>query len=476
MLGKILEKYRKIVVLIDPRIERYVKTEKELKSTLLAPASLIPVVLHQIGLLEADPVLITSLSALTFVLLIFKVLEALTSASILAKELDNELPYAVVAAAAASKTGLEFIEFLKFASTSRILKFFRFLGERFVRLADIMGVTGALTTLSRITPSKTKYFLIEYSMALDSGTALSQLRDRATDFMKTISSHITRSISFRINAGIIVCVGLTVGPLIALSMTFLAGEELISLVVPALVLAGFLITSLFPDYPIGLQVVVDERLTKVFRVSYVAGTAALIFPLYHLASGDVAGFAWCVRQASVISLILGLPPAVLQLRAVLDTLASRVVGRASNHVRVFRSFHLYDDEELEKVLRKPVRSWLILYLSEAIAFLKQLGDCDPEVFEVFVNFVYEVRRTLKQYVGAIMIMSSVVVLAPFLIASAVSLGYELASLTNTLLTSYVSVLALGYSASKIVLGRNVSTAYSGLATLIFVVLLPVLSS
>lgn len=472
MLERILRKYQRYTALVDSRVSRYVKAEKELKLALaLTPTSLAPVILYYVGLLETDLTLVASLSALLSVLSTFRVLETLTSVSSITKKLDDELPFAVLAATAASKTGLEFIEFLKFASTSRIFKSFRFLGERFVKLAEILGIAEALMRLSRITSGKTKYFLIEYSVALNSGTALSQLRDYATDFMKTISSQITRAISFRINAGITTCVGLTIGPLVALSMTFLVGEELTSFVVPFLVLVGFLMTSLFPDYPVGLQAVINEKLLKVFRASYIAGTALLVFPLQYLISGDVAGFTRCLQQASATSLVLGLLPAALQLRAVLDTVAGRVVSRASNHVRVFRSLQLYKDRELEDTLEKYVKSWLTLYLSEALTFLKQLGDCDPEVFEMFTNFVYEVRRTLWQYVVALAIMTSVIVLAPFLVASTMTLGCELSSLTNTLLVSYTSLLVLGYSASKIILGKNSSTAYPALTMLIFAVMI-----
>ena len=474
MLERILKKYQKYVMLIDPRIERYVKAEKELKLTLaLIPASLTLLVLSFIGLLKADLTLITSLSALLAVLSSHKVLETLTSVSFINKRLDDELPFAVLTATAASKTGLEFVEFLRFVSTSRIFKSFRSLGERFVKLAELLGITEAIMILSRISSSKTKYFLIEYTVALSSGTALSQLRDNATDFLKTISSQITRSIYFRVNAGITACVGLTVGPLIAVSMTFLVGEELVSIIVPTLVLVGFLLTSLFPDYPVGLQVVVDDNVLNVFRASYVAGTAVLIFPLQYMVNGDLTSFIKTLQHASVASLVLGLLPVTLYLKAVLDTSIDKILSRASNHVRVFRSFHLYNDDELRKTLRKCVKSWLMIYLSEALAFLKRLGDCDPEVFELFTNFVYEVRRTLKQYVSSLIIMSLVVVLAPFLIASTISLGYELTSLTNIILVSYVSVLTLSYSVSKIILGKNISTAYPGIAVLILTISLPI---
>lgn len=473
MLERIFRKYQKYVALVDPRVSRYVRAKKELKLVLvLTPTSLAPIILYCVRLLETDLTLVALLSALLSVSSASRVLETLTSASSMTKKLDDELPFAVLVATAASKTGLEFIEFLKFASTSRIFKSFRPIGERFVKLAEISGVPEALMRLSRITSGKTKYFLIEYSIALNSGAALSQLRDYATDFMKTISSQITKSISFRINAGVVVCVGLTIGPLVAISMTFLVGEELTSLVVPFLVLIGFLTTSFFPDYPIGLQTVIDEELLRVFRASYVAGTALLVSPLRHLIDEDVADFTRCLQQASAASLVLGLLPAALQLRAVLSTVAGRVVSRASNHVRVFRSLQLYEDMELEETLEKRVKSWLTLYLSEALTFLKQLGDCDPEVFEVFTNFVYEVRRTLLQYVAALTIMTSVIVLAPFLVASAITLGRELASPASTLLVSYTSLLVLGYSASKITLGKNLSTVYPALTTLIFAVMIP----
>jgi hypothetical protein len=268
-------------------------------------------------------------------------------------------------------------------------------------------------------------------------------------------------------------VALTTGPLVSISMTFLIGDELVGFVVPVLVLAGFLISSLFPDYPVSLQVVVDEGLLRVFRASYAAGTLLLLLPLHNLVSGDLRDFVKLLQITSVISLVLGAFPAILQLTALSTAVEGRVVSRASNHVRVFRSFHLYDDEELRRAVRRRVRSWLTLYLSDALAFLKSLGDCEPEVFELFVNFFYEVRRTLKHYVSALAVMCFAVVLTPFLIASTISLGYEAAPLTSTLLVSYVSVLVLGYSVSKISLGKNTSTAYPALATLIFATLLPV---
>jgi len=468
MLDKIIRKYRRYVALVNPRIEKYANAERELRQALiLAPISLAPAVLHYVGVLGADPALITSLSALIFVLSTYRVLETLTSITSINKGLDGELPFATLVAAAASKTGLEFAEFLRFASSSKIFKSFKFLSERFVKLADVLGVVGALTTLSKITSGKTKYFLLEYSLALNSGTALTQLRDAAADYVKTIYSQVVKSINFRINAGLITCVALTIGPLVSVSMTFLIGDELASFVVPALVLAGFLMSSLFPDYPVSLQVVIDEGLLRFFRASYVAGTLLLILPLHYLVSGSLREFVELLQITSVASLVIGVFPAILQLMVVSTAVGGRVVGRASNHVRIFRSFYLYEDEELREVVRKRVRSWLTLYLSDALAFLKKLGDCEPEVFDLFVNFFYEVRRTLRYYVSALTIMCFVVVLTPFLIASTISLSYEAAPSTSVLLISYVSVLALGYSVSKISLGKNTSTAYPALAALIF---------
>jgi hypothetical protein len=474
MFDEVIRKYRRYVALVDPRIEKYVNAEKELRQALtLAPISLTPAILYYIGVLDTDPALIASLSALILVLSTFRVLETLTSITSISRGLDDELPFATLVAAAASKTGLEFVDFLRFASTSKVFKSFRFLGERFVKLAEVLGVAGALTTLSKIASGKTKYFLTEYSLALNSGTALTQLRDAASDYVKTIYAQVVKSVNFRINAGLTACVALTTGPLVSISMTFLVGDELVGFVVPVLVLAGFLISSLFPDYPVSLQVVVDEGLLRVFRASYAAGTLLLLLPLHNLVSGDLRDFVKLLQITSVISLVLGAFPAILQLTALSTAVEGRVVSRASNHVRVFRSFHLYDDEELRRAVRRRVRSWLTLYLSDALAFLKSLGDCEPEVFELFVSFFYEVRRTLKHYVSALAVMCFAVVLTPFLIASTISLGYEAAPLTSTLLVSYVSVLVLGYSVSKISLGKNTSTAYPALATLIFATLLPV---
>jgi len=73
-----------------------------------------------------------------------------------------------------------------------------------------------------------------------------------------------------------------------------------------------------------------------------------------------------------------------------------VVERMANHVRVYRSMHLYRDERLEILAEKSIRSWLADYLRGSSEFFRLIGDVDPNVFELFVSFVFEVQRIKKR--------------------------------------------------------------------------------
>ncbi|MEM3948963.1 MAG: hypothetical protein QXM76_05155, partial [Zestosphaera sp.] len=100
-------------------------------------------------------------------------------------------------------------------------------------------------------------------------------------------------------------------------------------------------------------------------------------------------------------------------------------------------------------------------------FFRLLGDVDPSVFDLFVMFVMEVRRTMGRAMAHVAFMAAVVLLAPVLSTATMGLGAGLGVAAETLLTGYASVLGFGYIAGKIALGRNVSTLLPGLAALLY---------
>jgi len=133
--------------------------------------------------------------------------------------------------------------------------------------------------------------------------------------------------------------------------------------------------------------------------------------------------------------------------------------------------HLYRDEKLEALTKKSVRPWLADYLKESAEFFRLIGDVDPNVFELFVNFVFEVQRIKQRASIYMFVMLGAAATSPLLAVATLQLGGSLGQTALTVLMGYITTLSFSYIASKIATGRNISTLLPGIATLIYITML-----
>ncbi len=479
MISKLIERYKHTVALITGDVRRYEKASDDVKTAfyLTPAAAAVPLTLYLIGVLR-DAVLLTvvcigmGLSAWT------KVLDTVTALQSFRKRLEEELPFFTLSATAVSKTGLEPVELLRFLSNSKAFSAFGELGRRFWSLSEVFGSSEGLTMLFRLAGGRVGLFLIEYASALSSGTALQHLRDRASDFVRTVAVEVDGALLNRMAMAMMVSMFFSTAPviLIAMSTLFTASLEgrapevpaLIQVLAPVIASASMLLAIVLPGYPLASQVIVDGRTLTLYKAAFVSGMTLLALPptMLSLELVNLSGFRELAFYSSLTAIGLG----VLSFTSVFKALMTRiddVVEGMAQHVRIFRSMHLFKSEKLEKLMRKPVRPWLVDYLKESMEFFRVLGDVDPSIFDLFVMFVLEVQRAMRKAMTHVAFMTAVVLLTPVLSTATISLGAGLGVVTEALLASYASVLGFGCVAGKIALGRNASTLLPGTAALLY---------
>ncbi|MEM0015275.1 MAG: hypothetical protein QXS42_00535 [Zestosphaera sp.] len=477
--SSIVEKYRRMVALITGDIKRYRRASKEVKTAAyLTPLAVtLPLVLHYLEFLQ-DPALLAIVGLSLGLAAWVRVIDTATSLQGFRRKLDEELPFFTLTATAVSRTGLEPVELLRFLTSSEVFSAFRELGRRFWGLSEAFGSSEGLAMLARLASGRVRPFLTEYTLALASGTALQHLRDRAMDFVKTVAVEVERTLGSRMVAAMVISMFFSVMPVVLISMTALFTTSLedgapgapafIQVLAPAIVGASALLAVVLPGYPLAVQVVMEGKVLTACRAAFASGTGLLALPPIMLSLGlmDLSGFRELTIYCSLVAAALGAVPFTHTLKALM-TRIDDVVESMAQHVRVYRSMHLYRNERLEGLGRRSVRPWLAGYLRESTEFFRLLGDVDPSVFDLFVMFVMEVRRTMGRAMAHVAFMAAVVLLAPVLSTATMGLGAGLGVAAETLLTGYASVLGFGYIAGKIALGRNVSTLLPGLAALLY---------
>jgi len=233
-------------------------------------------------------------------------------------------------------------------------------------------------------------------------------------------------------------------------------------------------TTLYPlvlFYQDPVAVVYEQGFLRVLRVLAVAGTAVLLYPI---ACSLIAGGFPGRSELAVLALVaaaLGVPGFYYTVRASRARVGD-VVEEAANHVRVFRTMHLFRSARLEALQRARARPWLVDYLSEALGFLRLVGDVDPAVFEVFVEYVFEVERAVSKASLYMLTLSASALLAPYLATATISIGAAFGLTATTALLGYSTTLAFAYVATKMALGATVSTLLPGLAVLLYALTLP----
>jgi hypothetical protein len=173
---------------------------------------------------------------------------------------------------------------------------------------------------------------------------------------------------------------------------------------------------------------------------------------------------------AVASIALGAPSFATTFRA-LNMNLDDVVERMANHVRVYRSMHLYRDEKLDVLVKRNVRPWLADYLRESSEFFRLIGDVDPNVFELFVSFIFEVQRIKRRATMYMFMMLGATIASPFLAVATLQLGSNLGQSAVSILMGCTTTLSFAYIASKLATGRNISTMLPGIAVLIYATML-----
>jgi len=478
-----VERYRHVVAIVTGDLRRYRRASEELKTALcLTPlAVMLPATLYYLRVLQdltLLPILGLSLGLAAWA----RVIDTVASLSSFRRKLDEELPFYTLTAVAVSRTGLEPVELLKFLSESRVLNAFRELGRRFWSFSEVFGSSEGLSMLSRLAGGRVRLFLTEYASALSSGTALQHLRDRVADFVRSASLDVERSLWGRMTVAVITSTFFGVAPVILISVTFLYTASLdevqepqpaIQALAPAIAGVSALLAVVLPGYPLAAQVVVERRTLRRYYLLLCVGMASLALPPVLLSQRLVGleSFRELALQSSSVAAVLGVPPFIQVFKA-LTTGVDGLVEEMAQHVRVYRSMHLFRSGRLEELARKSVRPWLIDYLSESAEFFRVVGDVDPQVFDVFVMFVSEMRRALRKAMTHILFMLAVTLITPILSTTTMSLGGGLGVAKEVLLVGYVSALGFGCVAGKIALGRNVSTLMPGLAIMLYSLTLP----
>lgn len=478
MLESIVNKYRHVIALVDPRPSRYISAGREFKLTALYTiivASTL-VILCSLHILDFSEPLTITVSLLVVLLPWLKIIDSFSTASKIRRSAEQELVYAVIASASVSRTGLELSELLRYVNTSRVFRGLRVLGDRYASLSELFGYEQSMGYLARLFPGRTRLLLAGYTSALNSGTALYYLRDRAYEYTRTLSLEVDRSVNYRVLVAMLMIVFFGVAPSLLLAVVMLQQvgleevgevhvlENIYMVFIPAITAPTALI--LIPDYPPGLSVVFEKRVHELVVSLFIVGSLALIAPVaIGVFSNNLRVFVDTASTASLIALALGAPGLYYTATGIYMSRIERATNNALNHVRVWRSLVNYKDPVLEAELRKPARPWISDYLSEILGFARLLGDCDPGVFELLVMSVHEMYRGLKRFAQTVLVIVATAAMVPILNAMVLHLGTTISTVHAAIGCTFT--LAYGYVASKLVLGRNTSTLIPALTTLLY---------
>jgi hypothetical protein len=229
--------------------------------------------------------------------------------------------------------------------------------------------------------------------------------------------------------------------------------------------------SLLPGYPLPARVVIEKRVLSLYRIIFATGVVILTLPTLQLILiSDIQSFKELAMVTGIVAVALG-APSFIEIFKALNMNLDDVVERMADHVRIYRSMHLYRDKKLDVLVKRNVRPWLADYLRESSEFFKLIGDVDPNIFELFVNFVFEVQRIKKRASMYMFVMFGAAVASPFLAVATLQLGGSFGPTTITVLIGYVTTLSFAYIVSKLAIGRNMSTLLPGITTFIYLTML-----
>ncbi|MGB9726313.1 MAG: hypothetical protein ACP5I2_07385 [Fervidicoccaceae archaeon] len=483
LLKSLEEKYMHLIAVSDPNLRKYRNAGKEVGltfySSLFSSALLLAFYLAfgNIDLMTALLILALPL------LLIFKILNTAFSIQSLRKNVEQEFAFLLIASASVSKTGLELSEYLKFSANSKAMKGIKAIGERFVQLSELFGNNEAFHYISNILGGRARQLLNEYASSLSSGTALYMLRDRANDMVKNAQVELEKSIQSRIMLALLLIALLGMAPSMITGFFALQSFSLTegSSNAPSNSTYAFawgalaflpLLLSMIPDYPLAMRVIFRKDVERALNLIAFSAGSLLFLPAMILAiNGNAQEFRRLVFELSLIALILSLPGFISTLRAVFASSVDEIAEDMLNHVRVWRSLLLYRGETMERERRKSVKPWIVVFMDEARHFFKSAGDCDPNIFQLLVDFIHESERSLKKFTQVLAIVFGTSLFSPIMSAMMLNLGGT--SFPSQIAIAYVSALAYGIVAEKLALGKLKSALIPSITALAFALSAPI---
>jgi hypothetical protein len=224
VITRLVDWYRHRVALATGDLRKYVVAEKRVRLALALTVVAIPVA-ALLYMVTKELLIVFIASAILLGAPWLLLLDVELSARELGRGLEEEMPFLLVMAAGVASTGLELVEAVKNAVGSRAFKAFKALSERFYALSHLLGASEALRLLTRVVSGRVRMLIAEYSSSLSSGTALSWLRDRASDLVKTAGVEFERSMSMLIMIATTLSMVFSVMPSILASIGFCTALE-----------------------------------------------------------------------------------------------------------------------------------------------------------------------------------------------------------------------------------------------------------
>lgn len=460
--------YRTVVAMVTKDPDRYRKADKEIWMLIASVFTLTYYmmfagflgidVLSDIWLYITSGIIISSVSmAIPFVSTVSKLYE-------IRRSVDEELDLAVVAAAGAAATGLEFVELLGYLGSrgSRSLRGLAAIGSWFSKLSELVGYPQALLIVSGAGGSTFRRIVREYSGAISLGTSLEYLSSLSRELIYSASQRLSAMMRARGQITITAVSILVIVAIIVAGLSTFLGAYILQSIYPLIPIASALAIPLIPKYPLPLRLSISGRERSIIYTLNIAGASiAITLITTGIFTGSLMPYA---KQAGVIMLIAGIYGLYLFMRAIRDLYGlGRIISQAREHVRVYRSLILFHSEDFEKIISRGVKPKLAEYLSEVFGFFREKGDMDPIIFETFAEYINTMITGVRIYMVSIMITVFIIIFSPQLVSSAIMLGGVKGFDAEAFQISMMASIAL--VGTKASLGELLTLAFIGAALL-----------
>ena len=83
---------------------------------------------------------------------------------------------------------------------------------------------------------------------------------------------------------------------------------------------------------------------------------------------------------------------------------------------------------------------------KSLGFFRLIGDCNPNIFEIFTMYIYKCKRSLRKYVQTPVVILVIALISLIIYSSILSFDVEL--FPQHIILEYISSIAHGFIAGK----------------------------